>query len=335
MERIFLEKIKELGAAKRAVFLDEKFLEKEIILDEKDNDNFFCEIKNNKNFDEVYQLIKDFKKSGIIKTSSEEIYVENISLRPRLIILGGGHISLPLSIIAKFCDFEVIVIDDREEFANTKRFSGVDRVICCKFEDMYRNIFPQENDYYVILTRGHVDDEKCLEEILQKGKYKYLGMIGSKIKVQETFVSLKKKGYSEEKLSGIFAPIGLKIGGQLPGEIAVSIGAQLVQEKNKNYNETFDREILKEILNNNSSGVLCTIIKKEGSSPRGVGSKIFIRKDNKIFGTIGGGSLEYNIIKIAPNIKKPTIMDFNLSNEESSTLGMICGGKIKVLFEVI
>jgi len=90
----------------------------------------------------------------------------------------------------------------------------------------------QRESYLVILTRGHGYDQEVLEWALGTEAC-YIGMIGSRKKVETIFSNLKKKGVSAEKLNSVHAPIGLDIGGKTPEEIAVSIVAEMIQERRK------------------------------------------------------------------------------------------------------
>ena len=100
----------------------------------------------------------------------------------RLILCGGGHVSLEAAYIACRLDFEVIVIDDREEFANISRFPMAHQVLCMPFLEALDRLGEGEADYFVILTRGHAYDRQCLEHVLGR-RYAYVGMIGSRVKV--------------------------------------------------------------------------------------------------------------------------------------------------------
>ena len=202
----------------------------------------------------------------------------------RLIVCGGGHVSLELAHIAARLELELVVIDDREEFANAERFPMADRVLCMPFLEALDSLGSREDDYYTILTRGHAFDKKCLEHIL-RGKYAYVGMIGSRTKVSAVRQALEEEGFSRETLDGVHAPIGLPIGGQTPAEIAVSIAAQLVQERARRGPGAAKPPA--------GPGVLCTIVAKHGSAPRGVGTWMLVRPDGACIGTIGGGAVEY------------------------------------------
>lgn len=97
-------------------------------------------------------------------------------------------------------------------------------------------------------------------------------------------------------------------------------------------------EIIGDILKEEQEVVVATILSKKGSAPRGVGTKMLIRKNAVIVGTIGGGLLEAMTIQLASKVfktKKSLIEKFTLSDEDASLEGMVCGGNVKILFEYI
>lgn len=244
--------------------------------------------------------------------------------QPSLVICGGGHISCELVKMASNLDFSIKVIDDREEFANKERFPEAAEVICDSFDNLEKYLEP--NAYYVVVTRGHKDDYTCVKTILSHD-YQYLGMIGSRLKVQKTFENLKNAGVDEAKIQTVFAPIGLDIHAVTPAEIAVSILGQIICEKNKNYYSFASRELL----NTPQKGVLCIIIEKTGSSPRGEGSMMYVTPSG-VIDSIGGGAVEYAAIEEAKKCTQVMIKEYCLDNEKSRELGMICGGNNRVLF---
>lgn len=244
--------------------------------------------------------------------------------QPELFICGGGHVSCELVKMASCLDFRIKVMDDRKEFASAERFLLADDVICDSFDNLEKYI--TEDAYYVVVTREHKDDFTCVSTIL-KHSYKYIGMIGSKGKVQKNFENLRKTGVAEEQIESIHAPIGLKIGAVTPAEIAVSILAEIIQEKNKMQKSSVSRKLLE----SKEHGVLCIIIEKTGSSPRGVGSMMFVGND-KIIDSIGGGAVEFAAVKTAKNVIEPMVREYDLSEKDKVELGMICGGRNKVLF---
>ena len=262
-------------------------------------------------------LLKDDREVSLIRE-------EWFEPQPQLIVCGGGHVSKDLVHMASCLDFKVKVIDDRADFVNAERFPTAEEVICDSFDNLYKYL--EENAYYVVVTREHKDDFNCVKQILTK-PYRYLGMIGSKGKVERTFENLRNAGVSEAEIESIFAPIGLRIHAVTPAEIAVSILAEIIQEKNKKHAASVSRELL----NAKEKGILCVIIEKQGSSPRGVGSMMLVTPD-KVYDSIGGGAVEFAAIDDARTCEHVMIKDYCLNNKEAGNLGMICGGSNKVLF---
>lgn len=244
--------------------------------------------------------------------------------KPSLVICGAGHVSCELAKLAACLDFHITVIDDRPEFVTEERFPDAEKRICDSFDHLSNYLEP--NAYYVIVTRGHKDDFTCVKTILDHS-YQYLGMIGSRRKVQMTFERLRETGATEEQIQTIFAPIGLKIGAVTPAEIAVSILGQIIQEKNKKGVSS----VSETLLNVQKSGVLCIIIEKKGSAPRGAGSMMYVT-DSEVIDTIGGGAIEFAAIEDAKICTEVMVKEYTLDSEKSRELGMICGGSAKVLF---
>lgn len=161
-----------------------------------------------------------------------EILLEPIFSEPTVYIFGAGHISQQLVPLVKKVHFRVVVIDDRELFANKELFPEADEVIVTEFEKALEQLTLDQSSYIVIVTRGHLYDGLILGRALKTNAH-YIGMIGSKKKIQTLYKNLAEEGIPESLLKGVHAPIGLDIGSETPEEIAVSIVAQLIQEKRK------------------------------------------------------------------------------------------------------
>ena len=185
---------------------------------------------------EIEALLKE-KKPKLIAFDLEKegspwqkigVLLEPIFSEPTVYLFGGGHISQQISPLAKRVQFKVVVIDDREIFANRERFPEADEVIVSEFESSFHRLHIDDSSYIVIVTRGHLYDGFVLEQAV-KTDARYIGMIGSKKKIHILYQNLKKKGVSTEILRRVYAPIGLDINSETPEEIAVSIVAQLIQ----------------------------------------------------------------------------------------------------------
>lgn len=244
--------------------------------------------------------------------------------KPVLLICGGGHVAKELAELAARIDYRVRVMDPRPEFASLERFPGAEEVICDSFENLKEHLVP--GGFYAVVTSGHKDDYTCVRTILGS-QYRYLGMIGSRGKVAKTVTRLTEDGITDEQIQSIHAPIGLPIGAVTPGEIAVSILAQIIQEKNRFSSSSVSTELLE----SSQSGVLCIITEKSGSAPRGVGSMMLVTKDGQL-DTIGGGPIEHAAILDARNDPSACIRHYQLGTQEGAKLGMICGGSCNVLF---
>jgi xanthine dehydrogenase accessory factor len=158
-----------------------------------------------------------------------ELFVEVQRRPPTLIIVGAGHVAQPLATLGKLIDFEVVVIDDRPQYANTQRFPQADRVIAAPFRPTLRD-WPIDADTFIVLvTRGHSHDVECLLEVLDSPA-RYIGMIGSKRRVRAVFDLLEQEqGIPREKFNRVYAPVGIDIGAESPAEIGVCIIAEVVK----------------------------------------------------------------------------------------------------------
>lgn len=158
------------------------------------------------------------------------VFIESLLAQPVLYLFGGGHVSLEIAKVAKIAGFKLIVIEDRPMFGNKERFPEADEIIIDDFTTVAKKLTPEfnESSYIVVVTRGHQYDEKIIEQVV-RSQAKYIGMIGSRRKIKLMWDKLQGKGIPKELLDRVYAPIGLDIGADNPGEIAVSIVAQLIQ----------------------------------------------------------------------------------------------------------
>ncbi len=266
-----------------------------------------------------------------------QLYEEVIFPRPVLLILGGGHIAVPLSRMGNLLDYEVVVVDDRSEFAAPSRFPAA-RVLQLEFSEVFNNIEVTPSHLVVIVTRGHMHDLECLQGALQS-RASYIGMIGSEKKVQEIFQELKAQGYSQEKLNKVHSPIGLKIGARTPAEIAVSITAEIIAQSGGLRGsgiESVVQDILQE--KKKAAKVLATVIEAEGSAPAGSGARLLMDEGGYVSGTVGGGSGELSVLEKGQEVLKdgrPRMVSINMDRELAAGEGMICGGSMKIFVQEV
>lgn len=151
--------------------------------------------------------------------------------RCRLLIVGAGHVGQRVAELASSVDFDVWVVDDREQYCNTERFPSAERLIVGPIDTSLSGLEIDSNTMSVIVTRGHNHDEEALYHLAEKPG-RYVGMIGSRRKIRLIFEDLLQEGISAESLARVHAPLGFDIGSQTVPEIAVSIVAELISHRN-------------------------------------------------------------------------------------------------------
>ncbi|MFK5926574.1 MAG: XdhC family protein [Desulfuromusa sp.] len=158
-------------------------------------------------------------------------FIDSFLRHGHLLLIGGGHVALDVAKLALAADFAVTVCDNRSEFSSRIRFPDVDAVIVNpEFARIFDQVPVSSESYIVILTHGHDYDQTALEQALQTNAG-YIGMIGSLRKRGAIYANLEKAGFTAEQLAEVHCPIGLEIGAESPFEIALSIVAELIQER--------------------------------------------------------------------------------------------------------
>ncbi len=156
-----------------------------------------------------------------------EVFIEPIGARPWLIVFGGGHIGTALVRVANEAGFRVHVVDERDEWASPESHPQAAAVSCEAPLDVLDTLPWGPGTSAVVVTHDHALDEQIVERCLER-EWAYLGMIGSRAKAHRIIGRLAARGAPAEPLGRVRAPIGLGIGAREPGEIAVSIVAELV-----------------------------------------------------------------------------------------------------------
>jgi xanthine dehydrogenase accessory factor len=151
--------------------------------------------------------------------------------RVRLVIVGAGHVGQGVARLAAEVDFDVWVVDDRQQYANAGRFPTASRCIVGPIGEVLPALEMTPQTYAVIVTRGHGHDQEALEH-LAATPAGYVGLIGSRRKIKLIFESLREQGMAESALARVAAPVGLDIGSQSVPEIAISIVAELIARRN-------------------------------------------------------------------------------------------------------
>jgi xanthine dehydrogenase accessory factor len=171
----------------------------------------------------------DLAPTAMICGGSATVFIEPLHMPQKLYIIGAGHCGKALGKLAMLSGFYVHLVDNRPESIAGDISDYGHKATLSDYQDISSAVSFGANCWIVIMTHGHVHDHEVLQQCLRKPN-RYLGMIGSKHKVAETFAKLKEQGYSEAELARVHAPIGLKIGSQSPFEIAISIMGEIIRE---------------------------------------------------------------------------------------------------------
>lgn len=156
-----------------------------------------------------------------------EVLIEVVEPAATLLVVGGGHVGRAVGELGAMLGMEVVILDDREDYANPERFPYPCRVICGDFAEELERFPINANTYVVLVSRGHLVDELSLRRAAPRGAG-YIGMIGSKRRTRTVLEHLAEDGIDRAALDRVFTPIGLDIGAETPEEIAVSVLAEII-----------------------------------------------------------------------------------------------------------
>ncbi len=283
------------------------------------------------------------------ETGEEKWIAEPFCKENRMLIFGGGHVSLALAEFASRTGFSVTVTDDRPSFANKLRFPTAKEVLCMDFESAIEKLGINASDFVVLLTRGHRHDGVCLRALSKQEETAYLGMIGSRKRVRELKDTLEEEGISRTWLDWIHTPVGLDIGAVTPEEIAVAILAEAIQVKRKPVEgkrrvsqSDIDMEVIHDLAEPDEKfadqkKAVITILSTKGSTPRKAGAKMIVYETGMIQGTIGGGCAEANLMQHAREVIRDgayQIRHVDMTGKVAEDEGMVCGGVMQVLIEL-
>ena len=296
-----------------------------------------------KEFQDILNAVTEGREATLIRTVGERVYARRFLPPERLVLLGGGHVSLALYEAALQVGFAVSVVDDRPAFASYTRFPEAREVICDSFENALSRLNIGAGDFVCVLTRGHRDDVTCMKYLLRGNEPRYLGMIGSHRRVKGLFELLAEEGYDKERIGRVHAPIGLSIGAVTPAEIAVSILAELIATRHALPagegllpQQNTDLDALRFLRDDSHPAALLLVLSTKGSTPVKGGALMGTDKLGNSAGTIGGGCGENQAILAARRLigtGKSQVVTVDMTNDVAAMEGMVCGGTMDVLIE--
>lgn len=161
------------------------------------------------------------------QTGDVELMVQLFEAPARLVVVGGGHVGLSVATLGSFLGFDIVVLDDRQEFANRDRFPMADEIHAGDTPTALDAMTFDERTYVVLVSRGHRQDEDALRHVIGRGAV-YVGMIGSRRRTATVIQHLAEEGFDMEALDAMSTPVGLDLGAETPEEIALSILAEVV-----------------------------------------------------------------------------------------------------------
>lgn len=164
-----------------------------------------------------------------VVTDAAIAFVETLEPPPTLLIVGAGHVGIQLAKVADLIGFEIVVQDDRPDWANAKHYPQASQILTGGVEGAIASLNLHQKLYAALVTRGYTYDLDALQQLLQRSiPCRYIGMIGSEKRIRQVYGAIEQMGVAREKLANIYGPIGLDIGALTPEEIAVSISAELI-----------------------------------------------------------------------------------------------------------
>lgn len=201
-------------------------------------------IMNNTSFEQIpVELFNDIKDTLVLKKSTFKTYADPdftfnafisfIAPAISLIIVGAGNDAIPLQMIAETLGWQVTIVDGRQTYAKIERFSASCQIVVSKPEMVLNQIIIDEKTVFVLMTHNYNYDYAILKALLER-KVAYIGALGPKKKLDNMIIDLQKDGISlnEEQKNSLYGPVGLEIGAETPGEIALSITAEILSVLN-------------------------------------------------------------------------------------------------------
>lgn len=162
-------------------------------------------------------------------------YTEAVKHQPVIHIIGGGHVSLALSELMCFLGFYSKVYDDRPDLNTIRQnFFANEKITVPGYERIDEYITDCRGHFAVIMTTGYRTDKIALKQLLNK-EFAYLGILGSVKKKETIFGELIHEGINESALEKLFMPVGVDIFSKTAQEIAVSIAAEIIRAKNRDF----------------------------------------------------------------------------------------------------
>ncbi len=156
-----------------------------------------------------------------------DVYIESYLPPRRLVVVGAVHIAIPLVSFAKELGYHTTVVDARGLFASRERFPHADELIEA-WPDEALSTLPLGPETAIVMLAHDPKFEDPAMQVALKSRAGYIGAMGSRKTSQERNERLLSAGFTEEQVARIHGPVGINIGAREPGEVAVSILAEII-----------------------------------------------------------------------------------------------------------
>lgn len=170
------------------------------------------------------------KYGGLVCGGKVLVYIEPNHPEPHLVILGAGHVGKAVCKLARFSGFRVTVVDNTAAYADQEQVPTASDIVVHEFDSVFSRVSADAKTYILIATRGHNHDLEALQSALGT-KAQYIGLLGSRRKKAVLSKTLEEQGVLKEDLARVIIPVGLPINAVTPEEIAISIMAQIIEQR--------------------------------------------------------------------------------------------------------
>jgi xanthine dehydrogenase accessory factor len=193
-------------------------------------------IKERKSRKVTFNLSKSQKEgtvgTGMICGGELTVLADVIEPTPRLVIVGTGHVALPLAKLASVVGFKIVIVDDERKLANKEQFPMAENIIAGDYAQILSTFELGSSDFVVIAHGEPEHDYAALKSVIEKNAA-YVGLLGSRTKAAILTERLRTEGVDEAHVKALHVPLGLDIGAETPEEIGISILAEIIQSQRK------------------------------------------------------------------------------------------------------